>query len=259
MYAYKKEYLGHTADTFGAMMDYAVNDCGLNGDVYLNMFITTGTAKQFERGNPKYIAGKSSIELAAEVIQKVSALTITPKNSYRDYRTPEYWAGWALAQYQWYTTKSYASILRVMPFADIVQMHPTLHEADITKFYAVAEGIYINENTQTNLKIIRTIVGLSQAELAKEADVSLRSIQMYEQCHKDINKAQAITLFKIALVLGCDIEDLIEPKHSSIETELMRIKTEEKAGRVSYITLEEFERETEEILRIAEYEENNYK
>ena len=36
------------------------------------------------------------------------------------------------------------------------------------------------------------------------------SIQMYEQRNKDVNKAQAITLAKIARVLGCDIEDLLE-------------------------------------------------
>ncbi len=33
--------------------------------------------------------------------------------------------------------------------------------------------------------------------------VSLRSIQMYEQRNKDINKASAETLYHIARVLGC--------------------------------------------------------
>ena len=51
---------------------------------------------------------------------------------------------------------------------------------------------------------------MSQAELAREAKVSLRSIQMYEQRNKDINKAQAITLARIARTLGCDVEDLLE-------------------------------------------------
>ncbi|MCL2815351.1 MAG: helix-turn-helix transcriptional regulator [Oscillospiraceae bacterium] len=60
------------------------------------------------------------------------------------------------------------------------------------------------------LKKLRKTAGLSQSQLAKEAGVSLRSIQMYEQRSKDVNKAQAITLAKIARVLGCDIEDLLE-------------------------------------------------
>jgi DNA-binding Xre family transcriptional regulator len=35
---------------------------------------------------------------------------------------------------------------------------------------------------------------------------------MYEQKNKDINKAQAMTLAKIARVLGCDVEDLLESR-----------------------------------------------
>ena len=53
-------------------------------------------------------------------------------------------------------------------------------------------------------------MGLSQAQLAEEAQISLRSIQMYEQRNKDINKAQALSLAKISRVLGCEMEDLLE-------------------------------------------------
>lgn len=40
--------------------------------------------------------------------------------------------------------------------------------------------------------------------------MELRSIQMYEQRRNDINKAQVETLYKLARVLGCNIEDLLE-------------------------------------------------
>lgn len=33
---------------------------------------------------------------------------------------------------------------------------------------------------------------------------------MYEQRHNDINKAQAETLHRLSIVLGCNIEDLLE-------------------------------------------------
>ena len=36
------------------------------------------------------------------------------------------------------------------------------------------------------------------------------SIQMYEQRNKNINKANADTLYRLALALGCSMEDLIE-------------------------------------------------
>ena len=62
----------------------------------------------------------------------------------------------------------------------------------------------------TNLKRIRASYGCTQAELAKHSGVSLRSIQMYEQRNKDINKASTETLYRISKVLGCTIEDLLE-------------------------------------------------
>lgn len=48
------------------------------------------------------------------------------------------------------------------------------------------------------------------SELAQQSGVSVRTIQQYEQRRKDINKAQTETLLKIARVLVCKVEDLVE-------------------------------------------------
>jgi DNA-binding XRE family transcriptional regulator len=211
MNAYKKSFLPNAVAAFASMMDYAVNACSIPGDDFLHMFISCGLAEQFEHGNPKIIAGMSGFELASKVIADATggAPTAPPVNAV-DFRTPEYWAGWALCQYQWYSARSFVSILRFYPFTEIVASYHPLHEADITKFYAVADERYAGTNPPTNLKRLREAAGLSQAGLAEESGVSLRSIQMYEQRNKDVNKAQAITLAKIARVLGCEVEDLLE-------------------------------------------------
>ena len=60
------------------------------------------------------------------------------------------------------------------------------------------------------LKHIREERGLSQAELAKLSDTSVRTIQSYEQGIKDINKAEVLRVYRIAKALKCKIEDLIE-------------------------------------------------
>ena len=60
------------------------------------------------------------------------------------------------------------------------------------------------------LKAMRTLAGLSQSELAGQADVPVRTIQQYEQRQKDINKAQAETLLRLARALNCNVEDLME-------------------------------------------------
>jgi transcriptional regulator with XRE-family HTH domain len=63
---------------------------------------------------------------------------------------------------------------------------------------------------ETNLKRLRITYGFTQAELAERSGVSLRSIQMYEQRHKNINKASVESIYQIAKALGCAMEDLIE-------------------------------------------------
>lgn len=59
------------------------------------------------------------------------------------------------------------------------------------------------------LKQLRNQAGLSQSQLAMIADVSIRMIQKYESGDKDIQKAQAITVYKLARALDCSIEDVI--------------------------------------------------
>ncbi len=89
-------------------------------------------------------------------------------------------------------------------------MYVTLHEADITKFAEIMEARIREHFPETNLKRMRTAYGFTQAELAGRSGVSLRSVQMYEQRSKNINKASADTMYRLAKTLDCTMEDLIE-------------------------------------------------
>ena len=208
--AYRKSYLSKAARSFGNMMGYAVNDCAFDGGRYLHMFISSGLAQQFEHGNPKIVAQMSGIDLAIEAITKATGNAPKAVPSMTDYQTSEYWGGWALAHYQWYTGRKFSSILRFMPFSDILDMYYSLHGEDISKFYEAADAIYINARPQTNLQHIRKTAGLSREKLAAEAGVPLRTIEMYEKREKDINKAQVLVAIKIARALGCSVEDLLD-------------------------------------------------
>ena len=59
-------------------------------------------------------------------------------------------------------------------------------------------------------KKIRVQQGLSQSLLSKKANVSLSSLQAYEQGDRDLNKAQAETVYKLAKALNCKMEELID-------------------------------------------------
>lgn len=89
-------------------------------------------------------------------------------------------------------------------------MYGILHETDITKFVDIAESRMKECFPETNIKRIRMAYGCTQKELAERSGVSLRSIQMYEQRNKNINKASADAVYCLAKALGCKMEDLIE-------------------------------------------------
>jgi transcriptional regulator with XRE-family HTH domain len=52
--------------------------------------------------------------------------------------------------------------------------------------------------------------GLSQSELARASGTGLKSIQAYEQRVNSLNKASGQTLGRLASVLDCSIESLLE-------------------------------------------------
>ena len=210
MHAYQETYLSKAQKTIGEAFEYAIKDCGINGNEFINMFIQSDISKRMENGEPAVIAGKSGIEIAIDIIYETTGRDIDVQLKTCVTRTKEYWSGWAIAYYQWYSTRSYTEIFKVISYDDLLKMYRTLHEADISKFVEIVDKRVREHYEETNLKRIRTIYGFSQSSLAKESNVSLRSIQMYEQRRKDINKASFEAVYRIAKVLGCNIEDLIE-------------------------------------------------
>ena len=210
IHAYQEIYLNRAQKALGDAFDYAVNICDIPGPVFVKLFTASTTSKRMENGEPALLAGKSGIEIAADVLLETTSKNFFYEPKRRPGRTKEYWIGWAVAYFQWYSGRSYSDIFKVLSFEDLERMYYTLHEADITKFVQIADEKMKEEFKETNLKRIRTAYGCTQAELARQSGVTLRSIQMYEQRRKDINKASAEALYRIAKVLGCTIEDLVE-------------------------------------------------
>ena len=132
------------------------------------------------------------------------------KPRYTVNRSEEYWAGWALAYYQWKTAISFSKIVEYIPINEIKALYSPYHEMDIRHFVDKMNELYINVKPETNLKIYRKRAGLSQKELAEQAEIPVRMIQHYEQRQKNINKAQVEYLARLSRVLNCTIEELLE-------------------------------------------------
>lgn len=74
-HAYSQLYLGKECRAVGNMLHDAVVEFGINRTDLLKRFIQSDVADQFENGNPKYIAGKSGMELFLEVMEKTTGKT----------------------------------------------------------------------------------------------------------------------------------------------------------------------------------------
>ena len=209
-HAYQEIYLSNAQSMLGDAFDYAINVCHIPGSSFVKLFIASTISKRLENGEPSYLSGKSGIEVAMEILAETTGKTPDAAPQEHFGRSREYWIGWAVAYYQWFSGRSYSDIFQVVTFEELQRMYDPLHEADITKFADILDARMREFFTDTNLKRIRTAYGCTQAELAKRSGVSLRSIQMYEQRNKDINKASAETLLRLSKVLGCTMEDLME-------------------------------------------------
>ena len=207
IHAYSQLYLNKASRAVGTMLHDAVIEFGIDGTDFLKRFIQSGIAEQFENGNPKYIAGKSGLELFLEVMEKTSekSYNIDLIESYE--RSPVYWVGWMLTHYQWYSGRSYKSILDTVPYEELLGFYGTLHEADIQKSYEVMDAHFIS--SESKLKTVRKYCGLTQEALANQSGVSLNTIRAYERKSKDLNKAQFDIVMRLAKALRCEVSELL--------------------------------------------------
>ena len=208
--AYDKVYLDKARTALGRMLDFAVYDLKYSLTDFFALFISSGVAERFGRGDFTLLVGKSGVELAYEVLDKSEINYERVAPNYTANRSEEYWTGWALAYYQWETGLSFEEIVNSVPIAEICLMYSPYHEMHIRQFVDRMNAYYRAMQPETNLKKMRRKAGFSQSELAAISGVPVRTIQQYEQRQKNINKAQVEYLLMLAQALCCRVEDLVE-------------------------------------------------
>ena len=208
IHAYSQLYLSKTSRTVGNMLHDAVVEFGMDGDEFLKLFVQSGIASEIEDGNPKYIAGKSGLELFLDVMEITTGKTYDVALVENYHRSPEYWVGLAITHYQWHSGHTFKNILDTIPYKELLGLYDILHEADIEKSYEVFNAHF--KQNDSNLKTVRKLCGLTQKELAKKSGVPISTIRAYEQKSKDINKAQFDIVMRLSKVLKCNITDLAD-------------------------------------------------
>ncbi len=152
IHAYNELYLSNAKDSLAYMFDYLINDCMLKADFAAAIFIATGYAAKFESGDPGILAGMSGVELGKKIIQKAYNKKDAPKEHFREDRSPEYWAGWSLAEYQWFSGKRFKDIFERVPMSKVLELYPLYHEMDISQFNDTMGKFYDETIFETKLK-----------------------------------------------------------------------------------------------------------
>ncbi len=205
IHAYDEIFLDHARDNLAVMFDYALNGLGYDLSYFWVIFLVSETSHKFELGDISTIAGRSGVELCNDILE----IKEKGKEYLRTKRNKEYWLGFSLAYYQWYKNVSFYSIAQKVDINDIQKLYMPYHEMDIKQFLDKMDELF-NDSKKSNLKTIRLKAGYTQKELANLTNISLRTIQQYEQKQKNIAAAKAETICLLAKSLCVEENDILE-------------------------------------------------
>ena len=145
IHAYSESYLYDAKQNLAECFDYAISNCRFNADIFSRLFVQSGYADKFERGNPAIVSGISGIELAQEIIMYAYMNYKFPEKIFSEERSEVYWAGWALAEYQWATCRRFKDIFSRIPLSEIVTMYSVYHEICLL-YTSKVSGIASNQD-----------------------------------------------------------------------------------------------------------------
>ncbi len=210
IHSYDEIYMPKAQTALAQMLRYAVEDLHIELNEFWDMFLISGVADLFGKGDFRFLVGMSGIEGAREVVWRLTGEWPQEEPTFRLEKDPTYWTGWILAWYQWYSGQSFRRISEFLTPDQVRDMYSPYHEMDPLQFADAADGIRHRKEMMTRLRMYRERRGFSQSELARESGVSVRMIQHYEQRQKDLNKAQTKTIWMLARALHCTMEELME-------------------------------------------------
>ena len=210
MHAYDEMYLEKARIALGRMFDFVVYQLGYSIEKFFDLFISSGVSRRFENGDVDLLVGKSGVEIGYEVLDKTFGDVQPIEIEFTANRSEEYWTGWVLAYYQWMHGISFSKINEKVSIRDILALYTPYHEMDILQFVDRMNELRQAKRCMTYLKMFRQQMNMTQRELAEKTQIPIKTIQQYAQGQKNINKAQSEYVIRLAKVLCCAPEQLLE-------------------------------------------------
>lgn len=148
--AYDIDYLEAAQEDMGALFDVAINVLKFPYSEFQKLFLNNELSERFGKGDSFVIWGKSGTEIAFQItnIEITNEYRqILTENGLKPILSPEYWAGWSLAYYQWKSGKSFNEILSKISFESIVHLYFPYHEMDILHFCDYMDKIFLDDKS----------------------------------------------------------------------------------------------------------------
>ena len=158
--AYKEIYLKDAMTNLGEMTEYAHDACGFDVDDALRMFVISGYADRFGKGDPSVVCGRSGTELFQDISDKCGIQRTDWPKAIVKYTTEEYyWIGYILAYFQWTYNKTFGNIIESIKAEDLLNMYPALHTASEDKAIEVIKDLYDcrnrKEDAEMKIEVLR--------------------------------------------------------------------------------------------------------
>ena len=124
----------HSYDEIYTAMHIELNE-------FWDMFLISGVADLFGKGDFRFLVGMSGVEAAWEVVWRLTGEWPQVKPTFCLDKSPTYWTGWILAWYQWYSGQSFRRISEFLTPEQVRDMYSPYHEMDPVKFADAADAV----------------------------------------------------------------------------------------------------------------------
>ena len=199
--AYSEEYLSTVYRNLGSLFDLAVYSEDMDLTDFSRLFASSKVARGIESGSPRFLAGMSPQDMFRDITMREPGPYRPPKET-----SDAMWTGSVIAYSQWHCGCRFRELFDSVPAERILSLYRTFRDDIMIAVTIVVDTLH----PVAVLKKLREERGMSQSELALISGVPIRSIRAYEQGSVDLCKAQGDTLYRMAKVLGCSVDDLIK-------------------------------------------------
>ena len=175
--AYSELYLSDAALALGSMLESAVYLFEVDLEVFWRLFLASHVSDDFGNGLSGTVSGKSGWELAAGILDEAGVAFPHGKPKGTVGRSREFWAGWALARYQWKTGLPFREIETFAPLATVLLMYSPYHEMSDEQIFDALDRHRSQHRFSDGIRSARSKILTAKPKIAHDVAQSCKRVR----------------------------------------------------------------------------------